>query len=289
MSESIVKNKQRVGNFTSSQAWKLIPLGSRPMTEEELKDYKEREPKGRKKNIDAGFNAGGMTYIKSRKQERKRGRSMSMDASSQATAWGDLMEYRVYDIIDLDWTIESKSTAKHSKIPFWTGSWDLIVPDIKVGEIKGYYPEKFCDFADVLLQKDVALFREKFPEEYWQIVSSAAIAGVPIGESLLYQPYDSEAKEIMELCDNHPDVKNVWRYKTFYDTIANDDLYRLPFQPDDSGYPNLVTFEFEIPKEDTEYLQNRIIEAENELRQMDLTDEERAKFKPWKLKETVTI
>lgn len=268
MSESIVKSEHRVGNFTSSQVHKLIKMGSRPMTKEEKDQHKKDHPGSQKRNIDAGFSAGGLTYIKQRKQERKRKRSQSMDGSSQATAWGDLCELRVYDMIGLEWTIESKTTSAHKRVKYWTGSRDLIVPKKKIGEIKGYYPERFCDFADVLLKKDVDLFRREFPEEYWQIVSSAAIEGVPNGEALLYQPYDSEAGEIAKLLENLPEDANMWRFKTFFDTITVGDLYKLPFQPDDSGYPNLVTFEFKIPKEDLKFLESRIKEAEEELRKL---------------------
>ena len=76
MSELIVKNIDRVGNFTSSKIHLLIP---------ESRPYKG-----------SGFQKGGYTYIKQRKQERKRKGSLSVDASTLATAWGDLMEQVCY-------------------------------------------------------------------------------------------------------------------------------------------------------------------------------------------------
>ena len=260
---SIVKNSERVSNFTSSKISKLIPLGNRPMTEEELKAYKEREPKGRKKNIDAGFTAGGLTYIKQKRQEAKRKRSMSLDPYSKAIAWGHLCELRVYDMIGLEYKIESRTTTRHPRVPHWSGSNDLIVVDVKIGEIKCYYPENFCSYADVLIAKDLERFRDEFPDEYWQIVSNTCIHDVPNGEAILYQPYDSEASEICELIDRLGDEfpEDAWKYRYIWEAIHGERIHELPFQPDDSEYPNLVTWEFEVPVEDKKFLEERIVEA----------------------------
>lgn len=256
----IVKNPMRVGNFTSSECFKLIEKGSRPMTEDELKQHKEENPKSRKKNIDDGFAAGGETYIRHKGQERKRKRSMSMDAYSKAISWGELGELRVYDLVGLEYSLQSKETQRHPEIDFWTGSRDMIIPSVKIAEIKCYYPEKGCDYADMLLAKEVWRFREDFPQEYWQIVSNCAINQVPNGEAILYMPYDSEADDIAHLIDTY-DEPDQWRYRWIWDHIADGDLWKLPFQPDNSDYPNLITWEFEIPESDIQYLTERIVEA----------------------------
>jgi len=60
---------QRQGNFSSSEIYKLIPMGSRPMDDIELAYYKEMNPKGKKKNIDAGFAKPGLTYIQEKRFE----------------------------------------------------------------------------------------------------------------------------------------------------------------------------------------------------------------------------
>jgi len=237
------------------------------MTDAEMKSYKEKEPKGRKKNIDDGFAAGGLTYIRQKRQERKRKRSLQLDPHSRSIAWGDLMELRVYELIGLEYEIQSKETTLHPKIPNWSGSTDLIVPGKKIGEIKCYQPEKFCDYADVLLAQDIEAFREDFSEEYWQIVSNACIHQVPVGEALLYIPDDSEAKEIAEFAYEWLGDDS-WKYRYIYEEILANDLHKLPFQPRDSEYPCLVQWEFEIPKEDTKYLEGRILEA-NQLLDMD--------------------
>lgn len=236
---SIVTNKDRVGKFTSSEIHKLIKGG---------------------RGKDAVWSVAGLTYIRHKRQERKRKRSLSLDAYSRAIAWGHFMELRVFDLIGIEYQVTSKETAVHPDHDFWAGSCDLIVTGKKISEIKCYQPEKFCDYADCLIDKDIDRMRDDFSQEYWQIVSNAAINQVPKGEAILYQPYDSEAQEIKEMVYKYMEP-DAWKYRYICDAIDS-----LPFQPNDSGYPNLVSFEFEVPKEDIEFLTNRIIEAEQKLK-----------------------
>jgi len=230
------------------------------MTEDELKAHKKENPSSRKKNIEDGFAEGGETYIRHKRQELKRGRSLSLDPGGRAISWGDLMEQRVYDLIGLEYHITSKETTLHPKIPHWSGSTDLIVPGEKIGEIKCYQPEKSCDYGDILLAQDIDRFRSDKPEEYWQIVSNAAIHQVPRGEAISYLPYDREAKEIAEMAEYY-DGHDSHRFEYIWREILADDLHKLPFQPNDSGYPNLISWEFVIPKDDIKYLESRIKEA----------------------------
>lgn len=270
----IVENKARVANFTSSKVYNLIKKGSREMTAEELEKHKKANPGSRKKNIDAGFAAGGLTYIKQRFQEAKRKRSVNTDAYSKAIAWGDIMEMYVYERkLDLSYEITSTETASHPKIKRWKGSTDLLVPRVKIGEIKCYQPEKWCKYADCLLARDLKAFREDFPEEYWQIVSNAEIHQVKRGEAITYLPYDSEAGDIADFVHLY-DGEDVWRYEYIFNSIMRQDHTRqLPFQPDDSGYPDLVSWEFEIPREDAKYLTERVEEAIVEVQALEKADQ----------------
>lgn len=233
----------RIGRFTSSEIYKLVKSG---------------------RAKDEIFSAAGKKYIRQVKHERRRKRTLKKDVYTRDITWGNLMELRVYDMIGLEWSIESKETKIHPKYPFWAGTKDLIVPGEKVGEIKGYQPEKFCEMAEVLFAQDLESFKKDFPAEYWQIVSNACIEDVPRGESLLYQPYDSESQDIAELCDRYENIDEMYLVKTIQDDILSDRLDRLAFQPDSSEYPNIITFEFEIPNEDKEFITERIIRA-NEL------------------------
>lgn len=253
---SIVLNEARVGNFTSSQIYKLIPMGSRPMTEEELIEHKRLNPSSRKKNIADGFSDPGLTYIEEKKFEKILNRSLDTDAYSRAIAWGEFMEKRVFELIGLEYIITSKETNEHPTIKGWSGSKDLFVPVIKVGEIKGYQLKKFCAYQEALRSKDVQRIRTDFPQEYWQMVSNAIINEVPKAEAILYAPYESEMLAIRAMADEYEEA-DAWRYKFIYDSANHE----LPVLPDDSKYDNLVVFEFDVPEEDKELLTRRVKEA----------------------------
>lgn len=242
---SIVTNVDRVGRFTSSEIHKLVKTG---------------------KAVKDDFSAAGYTYIEERFYERKRKRSLSQDAYSRATAWGNIIEKYVFELLNIDYSMTSSETTCHPDFGnFWSGSCDLIVPGVKISEIKAYEAKKFCQYAECLLSEDLDRFKNDFAQEYWQIVSNACIHGVSKGEAILYQPFDKEAKAISEFIECY-DGEDVFQYRYIYDDIADNYLYKLPFQPNDSGYPNLVVFEFDIPEQDKILLTNRILLAESHLK-----------------------
>jgi len=55
--KKMVEIVERIGRFTSSNIWKLTTVGTRKMTESELKEHNKQNPKSMKKNIDDGFGA----------------------------------------------------------------------------------------------------------------------------------------------------------------------------------------------------------------------------------------
>jgi hypothetical protein len=66
----MVEIVERIGRFTSSNIWKLTTVGTRKMTENELKEHKKQNPKSMKKNIDDGFGAPALTYIEEKRAHR---------------------------------------------------------------------------------------------------------------------------------------------------------------------------------------------------------------------------
>lgn len=254
-----MNNKKRQGRFTSSKIHTLIPLGSRPMTEEELVKYKEENPKGRKKNIAAGFSAPGLTYIEEKNIERKMKRCIDTDAYSQSMAWGQFMELVVFQLLGLEYRITSKQSDLHPSkefSDFWAGSNDAKVEGKRIAEIKAYQPKKFAKYAEVIMSKDIDRLRNEFPQEYWQIVSNCAIHKVPNGEAILYMPYESEMEAIREMARNYEGADK-WKYR-FIEEKSNDELAVLP---NNGYYKNINIFEFEVPKEDIKLLEDRVREA----------------------------
>lgn len=247
---SVITNKNRIGNFTSSNAHKLIKTG--------------------RAKADL-FSDAGYTYIRQRRHERKLKSAISLETFSRSAYWGHAMESRVYNLLGPEYEILSKETKVHPKYHYWSGTVDLIVtaaPRPRVAEVKCFYPEKFCKYADVLLSKDVERLRttKGLEPEYFQIVSNAAIHGLTRGEAILYMPYRKEAEEIAnDIMDAPIPSGDEYKYRWIYEEIQKENWPALPFQPDDSEYPNLVQFEFDIPKEDIFLLEERMELAYEEL------------------------
>ena len=229
----MIKNKNRVGRFTSSEIYKL--LGT---------------PKGR------------TTYIESKIHERRIGKSIGKAVYKKEMAWGKFMEIVVFDLLGLKYRITSKETTLHPKLgDIWSGSVDLLAPREKIGEIKAYQYDKHCRYADCLRKKDVKLLKKLFPQEYWQLVSNSIIHRVKVAEAIAYMPYESEIPEIKKMVDQY-EGEDLFDYKWILDADDED----LPSLPDKGYYDNVTTFEFVVPVEDIILLTEAVIKAGEELK-----------------------
>src|SRR3954467_9148443 len=111
---SITENKLRIGNFTSSNNFKLLTLA--------------------KNGISWGKPA--LTYIEEKNLERKMGVSLETETYTQDMAWGTFLEQRVHNMLGLEYKLSSSETDRHPTIEFWCGSKDLIVAGEKISDIK---------------------------------------------------------------------------------------------------------------------------------------------------------
>ena len=213
----MISQELRVGKFTSSQIYKI--MGS---------------PK-----VEA-------TYRRSKEIEQRLGRSTEMKTYSKSMAWGELVEKRVFDLLDLNYELCSSTTIVHPLYNNWSGSPDCI-NKVKncVSDIKCYEPLNFANYADVLMAQDIQNFKYEFPKEYWQLVSNACILDLPNAEAILYLPYKEELNDIRILADNYDGVD---QYRFRFITESEDD--ELAYQLKGGYYSNLITFTFEIPEED---------------------------------------
>lgn len=228
---SIIENKNRIGNFTSSNIYRLMASG---------------------KGVH-GFGATALTYIDETNLERKLGRSIRTESYTRDMAWGKFLEYKVFGMLEFDYELTSQDTDVHPEIPYWAGSKDLIIPGKKIGEIKCYQPKNFAQFTDALLTKDLTVIKAVCCEEYWQAVSNAIINKVPCAELMSYMPYLSELPEIRQMAEEY-DEPDHWKYRF----ICESEECALAYLPDNGYYKNLNRFEFEVPKEDIDALTARV-------------------------------
>jgi hypothetical protein len=223
----ISTNKNRFGNFTSSQVSKLMGT-----------------PKPCK------------TYIQERNMERKLGRSLGKEVSSRPTSWGKLVEKRVFDLLGIEYSFCSQETIDHPTIESWKGSPDGFKGDAVI-DIKCPQLKKFCELVEITTAEQL---KEDEPAFYWQLVSNAVLLNKQFAELIVYVPYQSELDTIRIMCE---DV-DVDQLRDVY-WINNSSDEELPFLVEGGHYINLNVLRFEVSEVDKKALESTIIEKSKEL------------------------
>lgn len=250
-----MNNKERVAHITSSKIYLICA-------------------NGRSKSPITGntWSSQALTYFEEKRIERRLGRCLDTGGYSRPAAWGLALEVIVFSLIGLEYKIDSQSSTEHPDEEFkdiWAGSADLIVPGVKIGEIKCYQLKKFAQYSEALtipitkdftLKDKIANLKKNFAQEYWQMVSNAIINNVPRAEALCYAPYESELPMIKDYVNNIEGADQ-WKYK-FIDAEPAENLAVIK---DNGHYKNLNMFEFEIPKEDIDFLIERMKLAKLEI------------------------
>lgn len=218
-------DKIRDGNFTSSQIYRLMG-SSKVMT----------------------------TYIKEKNRERRLKASINVPTTSHSLSWGQVMQNYVFRAhLDLSYKLELDKPKVHGSGKY-LGSEDVVSIDC-VGDIKCPYTRtSFCDLVEVIETKNIELFKQEYPEYYWQLVSLSDILGKQFAELIVWMPYENEFDAIMGFIENIDDFELQRDIQWF----INTPIERLPFLPNDCGYSNINRFKFEVPKEDIVLLNERV-------------------------------
>ncbi len=256
---SIILNPERVGRPTSSEAYRLVGMGKRDMTAEELA-ARPKSGKGSSTKFVEDPNTPDdkfYTYVEEKRIERRMNRSISVDTHTRPMSWGDLMEVMVHQRNDISYKYTSKKTTIHPTIEGWAGSNDFKTED-SVVEVKGYQPLKFAKYYECLEKQSVDALREDFPQEYWQMVSGAAIHVVKYAEAVLYMPYRSDLPKVYHTAMNLDTQDDPWAFKYICDCIEQERHAELAYLPDDSGYKDEIRFRFEVPQSDIDFLTSRV-------------------------------
>ena len=276
--ESILANKIRGGNFSSSEIYKLLSVGTRPMTESELAEYKKLNPKSTKKNIEDGFGEAALTYIREKNAERRFGCYLTNEANTRETNWGSVMEERVFNMPDigLAYTHTSNVTKMHPTIDYWCGSCDgtkevenRAVFDFKApftrSSLYGLILPVYLGYTSIdamnCIRNGFTHENEVFPKHkdgekfYQQLVSNSIINNCDYAELIIYMPYQSELLAIYEA------TKDDGRMKWLQ--YASD--YEVPFLPDGGFFKNLTIINFKVPQEDKDLLTSTVLRAGEKL------------------------
>jgi len=225
---SVLTNKNRIGNFTSSQMYRLMGA-----------------PKPRK------------TYIEECNFERKLGRSLGNESNARPTTWGKLLEERCFELLGLEYQLISQETIVHNDFDSWSGSPDGIKKDAVIDIKCPFTLKSFCQLVAI---DSVESLKDEYPEYYWQLVSNAILTDMNKAELIVYCPYQSELNDIRIMCDVKPANE---LYNHYW--IANSNDSELPYLIEGKDYQNLNIFEFDILDSEKELLTNAIKEYSTQL------------------------
>lgn len=234
----------RNGNFTSSEIYRLMSNG-----------------KGK-----GSFGVPFYSYIEECRMERRLCRSLDAEVDARPTSWGTLVEKRVFDLLNTDYRLCSKTTIQHPEIEYWTGTPDVEKTDT-VGDIKSPITLKsFCQLVDPYIKDGEVIHKsmtieavrenhkdgEKF---YWQLVSNAVLLNKPWAELIVHVPYLRELEDIRILASSAGELGEYTRW------IYHATDEQLPYLVEGGQYKNLNVIRFPVPDCDKEALKERVIEA----------------------------
>jgi hypothetical protein len=224
----------RIGNITSSE---IVALTSNNTAK-------------------TGFGKPGLTYIAECNIERRLLRSISDESNARPLCWGNLVEKVGFDKIGTEYRLNSQETITHPEIDYWVGSPDGFMFDEGKTVIDIKCPmtlKSFCTFYDCNSISEVRKIHKDGEKYYWQLVSNAIISDCKYAELIVYMPYLSELQEIRDLAHN-ADQQDLYKY--FW--IANGNDEELPHLIEGGYYKNIKTIRFEVPKEDKDFLTERV-------------------------------
>lgn len=251
----MINNIQRIGSFTSSEIVALTSVDR------------------------SGKNCGEAfyTYIEETKYERNLGRCITDEVQARPLSWGSLVEGRVQQLLGPEYIFTAGQTEVHKAFPFWAGSKD----GVKLDEGRTVYDIKspltltsFCRLVGPLYNglsgldamnairdgykyKGVTYKKHKDGNKfYWQLVSNAILSDSKQAELIVYMPFKPELEEIRLMAMN-AEGEDMARYSWIQ--FARED--ELPFLLENGFYNNLNIIRFTVPREDINFLTERVVEA----------------------------
>jgi hypothetical protein len=276
----------RVANFSSSSAHRLIGVGKRPMTKDELAARPKKGVGSSVKQIEDPKILGATTlsYIKEKVREEKLMRSLESESHARSLTWGKVMERYVFERkLDMNYRDgNQQGRVEHQTIARWNGIPDALRATIDnniVGDIKCPWSlTAYCDTVEAI-KAGLDVYKVDKADNYWQLVSNACLLESKLdidfnqGESIIYVPYVSELPDIRDWIsqDFVPEAEGLtpflceWIYNQIVGFLTDGQEPSFPYLMDASEYTNLTSWTFDIPQTDKELLTSRVEMAVKEL------------------------
>lgn len=231
---SITLNELRVGNFTSSEAYRLCGYDRAG------------------KNPSEDF----YTYIEEKNMERELGMSLGLETEARPLQWGKHCEQFAFEHTEMKYTLTSDVTMVHPKYDFWVGSpdghsedavFDLKCPMTRKSFFKMVAGNGIFDMVDGFTRNGAEYKKHTDGKKYlMQLISNAIITGKSYCELLVYMPYQKDLSAIKEAAK---DVYN-WIY------YAAD--IELPHIHEGGPFKDITTIRFEVPQREADFLTERM-------------------------------
>jgi hypothetical protein len=195
----------RVGRFTSSEFYKLIQPGKRPMTAEELAARPKSGVGSKVQFIDdhSRLSDGGETYIYQKVSEVLTGQSRQ-EIFSYALDWGQTWEPVAAEHYE---KVYGVTTEPISFVPWgdhFGGSPDRIVGDELI-EIK--CPHEPANQVKYLMYTDANDLKMNHADYYWQIMCNLLWTGKKAANFVTFDPRFKDDKHKMSRIKIYPDQK----------------------------------------------------------------------------------
>ncbi len=231
-------NEERIGNFTSSEIYRLVG-------------------KGVKKD---SLSKPALTYIEEKRMERRLGRPLGTESNARQLRWGQAMEPYANMLNGKDVIYSSSDTHVHPFYSFWSGSRDYQRGENTVGDYKCPYTLKsFVQLIQPLYDgldgidamnwiRTNHMDGEKY---YWQLVSNGCIGDFTHAELCVFMPYKDQLDDIKE------DIEGIPEYDFMRWAIEGE----LPYLIEGGEFQNINTIRFEIPQEDKDLLESKVKQA----------------------------
>lgn len=159
----------RLGRFTSSEIYKIMECGKRPMTPEEL-IARPKSGKGSKTTLvpdPSKMSPAGLRYIRQKVWETLAGASLP-GAYAYPLVWGKEKEPEAVECFEKKFGTDTQSVG----FQVWTdhagGSPDRLIGDSEGLEIKCPSSDEQIDY---LMMTDCWDLKANYPQYYWQCVS----------------------------------------------------------------------------------------------------------------------
>lgn len=228
----------RTANFSSSSIWKLTKSG---------------------RGKDNYFGSPAINYIEEKRMESRLELPLFCEHNAKPTNWGKLVEGIAFEYLPMEYRLVSDTRYYHKSVSNWTGATDVLSSNV-CGDIKSPFTRKsFCKLVDAMKEGAGALKNQNGSNDdghkyYWQIVSNCILTGKEEGGLFVYCPYQSDLLAIRTRAAAWSGDENM----TFINYMNDDEL---PYIKDGGHYKDYNELIFTAPKEDIEFLTERVTKA----------------------------